>query len=143
MTIEKFDKFIKIICKNYAMREVLVGSEIYDDVIGLDRGESKFKFIKCDLLRDKVIVFSKVLPLGNQAVSIDDIISIDEQISLVSKTFMAFLDNNNFVMLVDRTGAICQFPLNKSECTCDASDLQPFGECVCGAENNSSNPLAL
>lgn len=97
-----FNLFIKAICKHFAQRQILVGSEIYDTIIAMDNeSKSNFTFIKCDLLKDRVIVFSNAYPLSNKAILIEDIIAFNEYIDSVKSPMIAFtnaLDANNITI---------------------------------------------
>ena len=107
-----FDNFIKAICKYFVQKQILVGPEIYDTIIKLDNeNKSNFSFIKCDLLEDRVIVFGKEYPLSNKAISISDIIALDEFIDNIKTPMIALtnpLDINNIVTILNSNGQIYQ-----------------------------------
>lgn len=102
MEKNQFNQFIKTICKHFGKRQILVGSQIFDTIVELEKEEkSNFIFIKCDLLEDRVIIFGDKYPLANRAVLIDDIIAFDKYIDEINYTMIAFTnihDENNITV---------------------------------------------
>lgn len=92
MTVETFKHFNTIMSKYKAKRKILVGSEIYDRILELYKEiPSKFIFIKYDLLKDTIIFFTKEYhPLGNKAVTIDNIIALEEYVNSIPYLVRAF-----------------------------------------------------
>jgi hypothetical protein len=91
-----FNKFIRAISRFYAEKRILVGSEIYDLMAEIDKQEkSGFTLIKCDAIKDKVVVFGRGFPLNNRDVTIEEILALDDVVSKIKPTYFAMPEKND------------------------------------------------
>lgn len=98
MTPQTFNKFIEALSAYFAKKRVLVGSEIFDE---LSEYTSPYTFIKCDEIKDRVIVFGDSFPLACKAVTVDSIVAMHEMIKDIKYSIIASTHGDNDLTLID------------------------------------------
>jgi hypothetical protein len=106
MEIEKYKKLIHALLSCRCRKEIIVASNIFEDIMASDKElKSGFLYKECDLIKGKIIFFAD-MPLAKMAISIDDIISYHNFVQSLRSTEIFALttdDTPDIVTLVDTT----------------------------------------
>lgn len=107
--MSEFKELINFLCKYFAEQNVLIGNEVYDNIIELSKEyASEFIFIKCDLLSDGIVFFSNNCQLGNKVIAIKDVISFNRYVNNIKTHAIAINKepHENNVTIIGNDGKV-------------------------------------